>query len=110
MRRLVPMCFRIVSTYIVDACSLACNPKWQLNTCISRSRSRVSVDLKSVFEGKDHPEQGTFLVLTAQEHVQYQTSVRWRMNWARVERMKSQSLRWSMIVYRSDRGIIGERF
>lgn len=72
------------------------------------SSSSVISNVKNIFEGKTSTAPGTFFVLTAQEHVQYQVSVRWRLSRERAERMRSESLKWSMVAYRNDSGQLGE--
>ncbi|KAI0719795.1 hypothetical protein C8T65DRAFT_603249 [Cerioporus squamosus] len=64
--------------------------------------------LSSVFEGSASPAPGTLFVLTAQEHVQYQVSIRFRLSRRRVERMKEESARWSVVAFRSGTGVLGE--
>ncbi|TFK84367.1 hypothetical protein K466DRAFT_625040 [Polyporus arcularius HHB13444] len=61
-------------------------------------------DMRDIFEGRGTPAPGTFFVLTAQEYVQYQTCVRFRLSRPRVERMRGET-GWSMVAYRSDNGI-----
>ncbi len=65
-------------------------------------------EMGKIFEGKASPRPGTFFVLTAQEYVQYQTRVRFRLSRRRVERMKAESKRWCMIAYRNDTGQQGK--
>ncbi|KAI0719798.1 hypothetical protein C8T65DRAFT_802334 [Cerioporus squamosus] len=60
-------------------------------------------NMRGIFEGKPTPTPGTFFVLTAQEYVQYQTCVRFRLSRRRVERMRKE--KWSMVAYRNDNGI-----
>ncbi|TFK84368.1 hypothetical protein K466DRAFT_654782 [Polyporus arcularius HHB13444] len=58
--------------------------------------------LASIFEGKASPAPGTFFILTSQEHVQYETSIRFRLSRRRVEKMRKE--KWSMVAYRNDSG------
>ncbi|KAI0357689.1 hypothetical protein OH77DRAFT_1502792 [Trametes cingulata] len=60
----------------------------------------VIARMPSIFEGRTSPPPGSFFVLTAQELLQYQTRVRFRLSRRRVERMKSE--KWCMLVYRND--------
>ncbi len=60
-----------------------------------------------IFESAASPLPGTFFVLTAQELVQYETRIRFRLSKRRVERMCAE--KWSMVAYRQDTGQQGER-
>ncbi len=66
-------------------------------------------NLPSLFEGSASPAPGTLFIMTAQEHVQYQECIRFRLSRRRVERMKKESARWSMVAFRSGTGVLGER-
>ncbi|EIW52006.1 uncharacterized protein TRAVEDRAFT_53988 [Trametes versicolor FP-101664 SS1] len=55
-----------------------------------------------IFEGAASPPPGTFFVLTAQELVQYDTRIRFRLSKRRVESMQAE--KWSMVAYRQDTG------
>ncbi|TFK84369.1 hypothetical protein K466DRAFT_527474 [Polyporus arcularius HHB13444] len=61
-------------------------------------------EIQKIFEGKASPPPGTFFVMTAQEYVQYETRVRFRLSRRRVERMRKESSKWSMMAYRNDTG------
>ncbi len=61
--------------------------------------------MKAIFEGKKSPAPGSFFVLTAQECVQYESRVRFRLSRHRVKRMKQE--KWRMVVYRDDNAQIG---
>ncbi|KAI0366568.1 hypothetical protein BV20DRAFT_1055566 [Pilatotrama ljubarskyi] len=63
--------------------------------------------MRAVFEGKPTPPPGTFFFLTAQELVQYDRRIRFRLSRRRVERMKGE--KWSMIAYRQDTGELATR-
>ena len=67
----------------------------------------ITTNIRTIFEGKQTPPPGTFFILTAQEHVQYQTSIRFRLSKTRVEAMRKERL-WSMVAYRNDTGALGE--
>ncbi|KAI0357691.1 hypothetical protein OH77DRAFT_1435494 [Trametes cingulata] len=56
--------------------------------------------MRSIFEGRTSPPVGSFFILTAQDVLQYQSRVRFRLSRKRVERMKAE--KWCMLVYRSD--------
>lgn len=58
--------------------------------------------MRRIFEGTASPPPGTFFVLTAQELVQYDTRIRFRLSKRRVERMRVE--KWSMVAYRQDTG------
>ncbi|EIW51999.1 uncharacterized protein TRAVEDRAFT_136302 [Trametes versicolor FP-101664 SS1] len=58
--------------------------------------------MRRIFEGTASPPPGTFFVLTAQELVQYDTRIRFRLSKRRVERMHVE--KWSMVAYRQDTG------
>ncbi|OJT04049.1 hypothetical protein TRAPUB_5285 [Trametes pubescens] len=49
-----------------------------------------------IFEGAASPPPGTFFVLTAQELVQYETHIRFRLSTCRIERMRAE--KWSMVL------------
>ncbi|RPD61780.1 hypothetical protein L226DRAFT_506692 [Lentinus tigrinus ALCF2SS1-7] len=59
-------------------------------------------NMRDIFEGDPSPAPGTFFILTAQEYVQYQSCVRFRLSRKRVERMRRKG--WSMVAYRNDSG------
>ncbi|TFK84364.1 hypothetical protein K466DRAFT_527460 [Polyporus arcularius HHB13444] len=63
-------------------------------------------NLPSLFEGSASPAPGTLFIMTAQEHVQYQECIRFRLSRRRVERMKKESARWSMVAFRSGTGVL----
>ena len=63
-------------------------------------------EIERIFEGDATPAPGTFFVLTAVEHVQYDECVRFRLSRRRVERMRRE--RWNMLVYRNDSAQQGE--
>ncbi|RDX54270.1 hypothetical protein OH76DRAFT_1479275 [Lentinus brumalis] len=75
------------------------------NRADKMTAAEVIGDMRGIFEGKSTPAPGTFFVTTAQEYVQYQSCVRFRLSKRRVERMREDGLRWSMVAYRSDNGI-----
>ncbi|PIL28785.1 hypothetical protein GSI_08829 [Ganoderma sinense ZZ0214-1] len=56
--------------------------------------------IERIFEGGATPAPGTFFVLTAVEHVQYDECVRFRLSRRRVERMRRE--KWNMLAYRND--------
>ncbi|KAI0357701.1 hypothetical protein OH77DRAFT_1475432 [Trametes cingulata] len=58
--------------------------------------------MRAVFEGKATPPPGTFFFLTAQELVQYDRRICFRLSRRRVERMKGE--KWNLIAYRQDTG------
>ncbi|KAI0366567.1 hypothetical protein BV20DRAFT_1002228 [Pilatotrama ljubarskyi] len=58
--------------------------------------------MRAIFEGRSSPAPGTFFVLTAQELVQYDRRIRFRLSKQRVERLKRE--KWSMVAYRQDTG------
>lgn len=60
-----------------------------------------------IFEGAASPAPGTFFVLTAQELVQYEMRIRFRLSRRRVEKMRAE--KWSMVAYRQDTGQQGEQ-
>ena len=70
------------------------------------SASTLIDDVQKIFEGKTEPPPGTFFIFTAQEYVQYQTKIRFKLSKRRVERMRAE--KWSMVVYRNDTGEQGE--
>ncbi|KAH9848533.1 hypothetical protein C2E23DRAFT_785783 [Lenzites betulinus] len=57
-------------------------------------------NMRAVFEGSASPAPGSFFVLTAQELVQYETRIRFKLSKGRVERMKAE--KWSVVAYRQD--------
>lgn len=61
--------------------------------------------MKAIFEGRKSPAPGSFFILTAQECVQYESRVRFRLSRHRVKRMKQE--KWRMVVYRDDNAQIG---
>ncbi|TBU53623.1 hypothetical protein BD310DRAFT_887493 [Dichomitus squalens] len=64
---------------------------------------RKAIDeIEKIFEGDPSPAPGTFFVLTAQEHVQYDESIRFRLSKRRVDRMRNE--KWNMVAYRNDSG------
>ena len=72
---------------------------------VSSARSLID-GMPSIFEGRSTPPRGTFFVLTVQEHVQYESCVRFRLSRRRMERMRAE--RWRMVAYRNDSGEEGE--
>lgn len=65
-------------------------------------------DMRRILEGGAVPAPGTFFVLTALEYLQYDESVRFRMSKRRVARMRAESAKWSLLVYRNDSVTEGE--
>ncbi|KAI1786363.1 hypothetical protein LXA43DRAFT_1034112 [Ganoderma leucocontextum] len=61
-------------------------------------------DIQKVFEGRATPAPGTFFVLTALEYVHYVERIRFKLSRRRVERMRRESARWSVMAYRNDTG------
>lgn len=68
----------------------------------------TTAKMEAIFEGKASPAPGSFFVLTAQECVQFESRVRFRLSRRRVERMKLE--KWSMVAYRNDNADIGAYF
>ncbi len=66
------------------------------------SGSTLIDDVQKVFEGRATRAPGTFFVLTALEYVHYVERIRFKLSRRRVERMKRESARWSVIAYRND--------
>ncbi|RPD81779.1 hypothetical protein L226DRAFT_528026 [Lentinus tigrinus ALCF2SS1-7] len=55
--------------------------------------------MRRVFEGKPILAPGTFVLHpSAQEYVQFETCIRFKLSKIRVERMKQE--KWSMVAYR----------
>ena len=77
---------------------------------VARSPMALVEKMGAIFEGKSEPRPGTFFVLTAQEYVQYETCVRFKLSRRRVERMRGESGKWYVIAYRNDTAQQGERF
>ncbi|TFK90199.1 hypothetical protein K466DRAFT_543778 [Polyporus arcularius HHB13444] len=67
---------------------------------------RITGDVRRIFEGKPTPAPGTFFILTAQEYVQYETCIRFRLSKTRYEKMKQE--KWSTVAYRNDTGDVGK--
>ena len=59
-----------------------------------------------IFEGQTEPRPGTFFVLTAQEHVDYEVSIRFKLSLSRVQRMRRDGM-WYMCAYRDDAKVQG---
>lgn len=68
----------------------------------------TTAKMEAIFEGKASTAPGSFFVLTAQECVQFESRVRFRLSRRRVERMKLE--KWSMVAYRNDNTDIGAYF
>ncbi|KAI0719793.1 hypothetical protein C8T65DRAFT_736352 [Cerioporus squamosus] len=69
---------------------------------VIRARDLIG-SLPHILEGKASPAPGSFFILTAQEHVQYETTVRFRLSRRRMEKMRKQQ--WSsMVAYQNDTG------
>ncbi|KAI9060048.1 hypothetical protein FKP32DRAFT_1679333 [Trametes sanguinea] len=65
--------------------------------------TEVIKNLPSVFEGAKSPAPGSFFILTAQDVMQYDTRIRFRLSKRRVEKMKEE--KWAMLAYRQDTGL-----
>ncbi|KAI0672184.1 hypothetical protein C8Q78DRAFT_971990 [Trametes maxima] len=70
------------------------------------SPGRLIPGIRDVFEGRPSPAPGAFFVLTAQELVQFEKRIRFRLSHRRVERMRAE--KWSMLAYRQDSGQQGK--
>ena len=70
------------------------------------SADEITGSVRSIFEGKPTPAPGTFFILTAQEYVQFETCIRFKLSKTRVKKMKQE--KWSMVAYRNDNGNVGK--
>ncbi|KAI0724335.1 hypothetical protein C8T65DRAFT_733972 [Cerioporus squamosus] len=67
---------------------------------------RITDDVRRIFAGKPTPALGTFFILTAQEYVQFETCIRFKLSKTRIEKMKQE--KWSMVAFRNDTGDVGK--
>ncbi|OSD01022.1 hypothetical protein PYCCODRAFT_1478791 [Trametes coccinea BRFM310] len=65
--------------------------------------AEVIKGLHSVFEGATSHAPGSFFILTAQDVMQYDKRIRFRLSRRRVEKMKEE--KWAMLAYRQDTGL-----